>query len=376
MTQVPKTTKGQAVLQPEMVLCLNCNQAMQVVESNSTEGKNTSTLQMQCSQCNHAVKLHVKISSLGQRLSTPESRRKCLFALLSLVVLLLLGAAISFGQNLSSFGQHNPTHFQLGGPLDGKYTFEEAILYSDKQWGKNEGIEWEGVYSSSALSSLPVDVERVTGKALVVGLDVATVNGKAKVVRTDRARAKTIPDVRTITGSGTEIRRASPEQIPFHDALPPPAKPILDGMNLVSNPSNPGGIDRCIEPPPNTLVDLSSVNTAILSRQPGAWARGQVLNLGPGDYITNYLWNTTRLYSSGHNIAANAKSIAGTFVQGHSMDPTAVTCPGHTKTEVRIFVQDESSVTRGITFDNCLVGCPSGSIVLKGNRRHDFITAS
>ncbi len=40
MTQVPKTTKGQAVLQPEMVLCLNCNQAMQVVESNSTEGKN------------------------------------------------------------------------------------------------------------------------------------------------------------------------------------------------------------------------------------------------------------------------------------------------------------------------------------------------
>ena len=134
-------------------------------------------------------------------------------------------------------------------------------------------------------------------------------------------------DVKTLDGWGRVIRRARSEELPFKDALSPPMSPIVDGMKLAVHYSPPIR-DWQISPPRNTLVDLSSFNAQVLSRQPGYYPMGPVPRTGgaafldSGDYITNQLC---------------VKSV----LTGHL---------------VRIFVQDDPSLPGGITFDHCNVG--------------------
>lgn len=321
------TTKKQKISlrQADDVLCGDCKQTMQLVEDSSISADGI--VKFRCAKCKHAVELSTAVSALQpepKRLARPDcigtwkgfsgppNRSQGLLVALALAGTLVLAALALNTPSLVSLALHNPQHYHLGGgPPNFRFNFEDAILYSDKCWGRGDSIEWEGVYSSLSLSSRPVEVATITGKAMDSrGIPVHT-----------------IPDVRTITGFRTVIRPASSGQLPFEDAPSPPIKPIVDGMSVISAPSNQGGIDRRIEPPPNSLVDLSSVNALILSRQHGIYNRGEVLNLGPGDYITNQLCNTTHLYSAGHE-----------------------------KSAVRIFVQDEPNVPRGIVLDNCRVG--------------------
>jgi len=309
VTEIAKAKKEQviSVVQTDVVICVDCNHTMDPLESHSIEGEQEKSIIVKCGQCKHAVKLYAKkIRSVG---------RKRLLALLAPLVLLILAAAIQFGPNLIALALHKPSHYQVGGPTDGNYRFRAAILYSDTCSEDYSWINWQGFYSSSALSSEPVDIATFTGRPSDEGV---------------RHKAYTHLDVRTITSSRVVVQKGQPDELPFKEPLSPPNEPIADGMKLAKNTNHFGLASNPlkIEPPPNTLVDLSSVNALILSRQSGMHSgSSDIVTLGSGDYITNQLNNNTLLGSLGEQ-----------------------------NRPVRIFVQDERGIPGGINIDNGWIG--------------------